>query len=98
MIIRELNNINNASLHDAILLLTLTHPNSFINIYVDPNKECCISFKGELSEKDIQSFFFNLNTNLTCDNKIEDERIEYDVDYTYYNNKTEIFTKEGWEY
>ena len=43
-IIRELNKVENASLHDAILLTTLVDNNKykFDKLYVDPNNECAI--------------------------------------------------------
>ena len=64
-IIRELNKVENAQLHDAILLATLIDNNKykFDKLYVDPNRECAVYFKGLLSYKDMQSFFFNLRNN-----------------------------------
>lgn len=61
-IIRELNKVENALLHDAILLTELINDNkyNFIKLYIDPNHECAVYFKGILSHRDIQSFFFNL--------------------------------------
>ena len=58
-IIRELNKVENASLHDAILLATLANNNKykFDKLYVDPNRECAVYFKGLLSYKDMQAFF-----------------------------------------
>lgn len=73
-IIRELNKVENALLHDAILLTTLADNNKykFDKLYVDPNRECAIYFKGILSHRDIQSFFFNLRDDITSSSRIED--------------------------
>lgn len=76
-IIRELNKVENASLHDAILLTTLVDNNKykFTKVYIDPNRECAVYFEGILPLKVIQAFFFNL--------RIEDESIEAFKDYEY---------------
>ena len=101
-IIRELNKVENASLHDAILLTTLVDNNKykFIKVYVAPDKECAIYFKGLLSHRDIQSFFFNLRDDITSSSRIEDESIEAfkDYEYNYDDNTTAIYTRNGWKY
>ena len=50
-IIRRLKEVKNSKLHDAILLTTLVDNNKykFIKVYVTPDKECAIYFKGRLS-------------------------------------------------
>lgn len=101
-IIRDLNKVENSKLHDAILLTTLVDNNkyTFNEVYVDPKKECAVYFKGHLSHRDIQSFFFNLREDLTPNSKIEDEIIEAfkDYEYDYDNNTTAIYTRDGWKY
>ena len=101
-IIRELNKVENASLHDAILLTTLVDNNKykFDKLYVDPNNECAIYFKGLLSHRDIQAFFFNLRDDITSSSRIEDESIEAfkDYEYDYDNTTTAIYTRDGWKY
>lgn len=101
-IIRELNKVENASLHDAILLTTLVDNNKykFDKLYVDPNSECAIYFKGLLSHRDIQSFFFNLRDDIISSSRIEDENIETfkDYEYDYDNTTTAIYTRDGWKY
>ena len=101
-IIRELNKVENASLHDAILLTELINNNkyNFIKLYIDPNSECAIYFKGLLSHRDIQAFFFNLRDDITSSSRIEDESIEAfkDYEYNYDNNTTAIYTRDGWKY
>ena len=101
-IIRRLREVKNSKLHDAILLTTLVDNNKykFIKVYVDPNKECAIYFKGRLSYRDIQSFFFNLKDDITSSSKIEDEKIKAlrEFEYDYDNNTTAIYTRDGWKY
>ena len=101
-IIRELNKVENASLHDAILLTTLVDNNkyNFIKVYVDPSNECAVYFKGLLSYKNVQAFFFNLRDDITSSSRIEDESIEAfkDYEYNYNDNTTAIYTRDGWKY
>nr|DAG87972.1 MAG TPA: hypothetical protein [Crassvirales sp.] len=101
-IIRTLNEVKNSKLHDAILLTTLTGNSKykFDKCYIDPSNECAIYFKGHLSHRDIQSFFFNLRDDITSSSKIEDEVIEAfkDYEYDYDNNTTAIYTRDGWKY
>lgn len=101
-IIRDLYKVENNKLHDAILLTELINDNkyNFIKLYVDPNDECAVYFKGLLSYKDIQAFFFNLRDDITSESKIEDESIEAfkDYEYNYNDNTTAIYTRNGWKY
>ena len=98
-IIRELNKVENSKLHDAILLTTLVDDNKykFDKLYVDPNNECAVYFKGLLSYKDIQAFFFNLRDDITSSSRIEDEIVK-SYDYEYSNETTVIYTRDGWKY
>ena len=101
-IIRSLDKVENALLHDAILLTTLVDNNKykFDKLYVDPNRECAVYFKGLLSYKDMQDFFFNLRDDITSLSKIEDEKIKAlrEFEYDYDNNTTAIYTRDGWKY
>ena len=101
-IIRELNKVENASLHDAILLTTLVDNNKykFTKVYIDPNRECAVYFKGLLPYKDMQAFFFNLRDDITSSSRIKDESIEAfkDYEYNYDNNTTAIYTRDNWKY
>ena len=100
-IIRSLNKIENNKLHDAILLATLVDNNKykFDKLYVDPNRECAVYFKGLLSYKDMQAFFFSLRENLTSSSRIEDEIVVVFKDYEYRkDNTTVIYTRDGWKY
>ena len=101
-IIKDLYKVENTSLHDAILLTELINDNkyNFIKLYIDPNNECAIYFKGLLSHRDIQAFFFNLRDDITSSSRIKDEIIEAfkDYEYNYDNNTTAIYTRDGWKY
>lgn len=100
-IIRRLKEVKNSKLHDAILLTTLTDNGKykFNKLYIDPNKECAIYFKGLLSYRDMQSFFFNLRDDITSESKIEDEVVMAFKDYKYgEDNTTAIYTRDGWKY
>ena len=100
-IIRELNKVENTSLYDAILLTTLVDNNKykFDKLYVDPNRECAVYFKGFLSHRDIQAFFFNLRDDITSSSRIEDEIVMAFKDYEYgEDNTTVIYTRDGWKY
>lgn len=102
-IIRELNKVENSKLHDAILLTTLVDNNKykFDKLYIDPNRECAVYFKGLLSYKDLQAFFFNLRDDITSSSRIEDEIAMAFKDYSYEHGKdyiTVIYTRDGWKY
>ena len=100
-IIRELNKVENASLHDAILLTTLVDNNKykFDKLYVDHNRECAVYFKGLLSYKDMQAFFFNLREDITSSSRIEDEIVMAFKDYEYGEDYTTvIYTRDSWKY
>ena len=100
-IIKKLNKIENSKLHDAILLTTLVDNNKykFIKVYIDPNKKCIVYFKGLLSYKDMQAFFFNLREDITSSSRIEDEIVMAFIDYEYgEDNTTTIYTRDGWKY
>jgi hypothetical protein len=100
-IIRDLYKVENNELHDAILLTELINDNkyNFIKLYVDPNDECAVYFKGLLSYKDLQAFFFNLREDITSSSRIEDEIVMAFKDYEYgEDNTTTIYTRDGWKY
>ena len=101
-IIKDLYKVENNKLYDAILLTELINDNkyNFIKLYIDPNNECAIYFKGLLSHRDIQAFLFNLRDDITSLSKIEDEKIKAlrEFEYDYDNNITAIYTRDGWKY
>lgn len=101
-IIRNLDKVENALLHDAILITTLIDNGKykFNKLYIDPNRECAIYFKGLLSYKDMQGFFFSLRDDITSSSsRIEDEIVMAFIDYEYReDNTTVIYTRDGWKY
>ena len=100
-IIRSLDKVENALLHDAILLTTLVDNGKykFDKLYIDHSNECTVYFKGLLSYKDMQAFFFNLREDLTSSSRIEDEIVVVFKDYEYRkDNTTIIYTRDGWKY
>ena len=100
-IIRSLDKVENTSLHDAILLTTLVDNNKykFNKLYVGPNRECAVYFKGLLSYKDMQAFFFNLRKDITSSSRVEDEIAMAFKDYKYKEDYTTvIYTRDGWKY
>ena len=100
-IIRTLNKVENSKLYDAILLTTLIDNNKykFDKLYIDHSNECTVYFKGLLSYKDMQAFFFNLREDLTSSSRIEDEIVVVFKDYEYRkDNTTIIYTRDGWKY
>ena len=101
-IIKDLYKVENSKLYDAILLTELINDNkyNFIKLYINQNSKCAVYFKGLLSYKDIQAFFFNLRDDITSSSRIEDESIEAfkDYEYNYDNNTTAIYTRDGWKY
>lgn len=101
MILRKLDKIKNPILHGAILITTLTDKGtkySLVKVYIDPNKECAIEFKGHMNEEDIKLFFFNMNPNVTSESSPKNERTEYNLNYCYNGDTTEIYTRDGWKY
>ena len=100
-IIRTLNKVENALLHDAILLTTLVDNGKykFNKLYIDHNNECAVYFKGLLPYKVMQAFFFNLREDLTSSSRIEDEIVMAFKDYEYGEDYTTvIYTRDGWKY
>ena len=60
MIVRKLEEITNATLHDAILIATL-QGNKFDRIYVDNEGGCNIKFSNKMNIDSIKLFLDNLN-------------------------------------
>ena len=80
MIVRKLEEITNATLHDAILIATL-QSNKFDRIYVDNEGGCNIKFSNKMNLDDIKLFLDNLNPKL--DKSLEDIDIQYYKDYEF---------------
>lgn len=100
-IIRSLDKVENALLHDAILITTLIDNGKykFDKLYIDHSNECTVYFKGLLSYKDMQAFFFSLREDLTSSSRIKDEIVTAFIDYEYRkDNTTVLYTRDGWKY
>lgn len=97
MVIRNINEIKNKALFDAISVnsfMSTEHP--FLSLYIDPHKECAIKFEGKMPEKDIQRILYIASGERK--KTPYDMEVEADYDYTYRNGTTEIYTKDGWKY
>lgn len=80
MIVRNLEKITNALLHDAILIATL-QGNNFNRIYIDNEGGCNIKFSNKMNIDDIKLFLINLNP---YENKsLEDFDVQYYEDYEF---------------
>ena len=85
--------------YNLLSSLFVNNKYKFDKLYVDPNRECAVYFKGLLSYKDMQAFFFNLREDITSSSRIEDEIVMAFKDYEYgEDNTTVIYTRDGWKY
>ena len=82
MIIRKLEEITNATLHDAILIATW-QGNNFNRVYVDNEGGCNIKFSNKMNIDDIKLFFANLSPNKYLNKSLEDIDIQYYKDYEF---------------
>ena len=96
MIVRKLEEITNATLHDAILIATL-QGNKFDRIYVDNEGGCNIKFSDKMNLDDIKLFLDNLNPKL--DKSLEDIDVQYYEDYEFTDDEcTIIYTPDSFNY
>ena len=96
MIVRKLEEITNATLHDAILIATL-QGNKFDRIYVDNEGGCNIKFSNKMNLDDIKLFLDNLSPK--SDKSLEDINIEYYTDYEFTDDEcTIIYTPNSFNY
>ena len=96
MIYRKLDAVKNEILHDAILISNYKYP--FIRVFIDRTGGAAILFKGKMPEQDIKWFFFNMNENINSESKVSDEETEYDIEFKYDEDTTEIYTRDGFNY
>ena len=82
MIVRKLEEVKNALLHDAILITTL-QGYKFNRVYVDNEGGCNIKFSCKMNIDDIKLFFANLNPNKYLNKSLEDIDIQYYKDYEF---------------
>ena len=83
MIVRKLEEITNAILHDAILIATL-QGNKFDRIYVDNEGGCNIKFSNKMNIDNIKLFLDNLNPKE--DKSLETVNVQYYEDYEFTDN------------
>lgn len=96
MIVRKLEEITNATLHDAILIATL-QGNKFDRIYVDNEGGCNIKFSNKMNIDNIKLFLDNLNPNE--DKSLEDIDVQYYEDYEFTDDEcTIIYTPDSFNY
>lgn len=96
MIVRKLEEITNATLHDAILIATL-QGYKFDRIYVDNEGGCNIKFSDKMNLDDIKLFLDNLSPK--SDKSLEDINIEYYADYEFTDDEcTIIYTPDSFNY
>ena len=80
MIIRKLEEVTNALLHDAILIAIL-QGNNLNRIYIDKEGGCNIKFSNKMNIDDIKLFLDNLNPKE--DKSLEDIDVQYYEDYEF---------------
>lgn len=96
MIVRKLEEITNAILHDAILIATL-QGNKFDRIYVDNEGGCNIKFSNKMNLDDIELFLDNLNPKE--DKSLENINVQYYEDYEFTDDEcTIIYTPDSFNY
>ena len=96
MIVRKLEEIINATLHDAILIATL-QGNTFNRVYVDNEGGCNIKFSNKMNINDIKLFLDNLNSKE--DKSLEDINVQYYEDYEFTAaNECIIYTPNSFNY
>ena len=96
MIVRKLEEVTNALLHDAILIATL-QGNTFNRIYIDNEGGCNIKFSNKMNINDIKLFLDNLN--LKEDKSLEDIDVQYCEDYEFTDDdECIIYTPDSFNY
>ena len=96
MIVRKLEEITNATLHDAILIATL-QGNKFDRIYVDNEGGCNIKFSNKMNINNIKLFLDNLNPKE--DKSLENINVQYYEDYEFTDDEyTIIYTPDSFNY
>lgn len=98
MIIRKLEEVTNALLHDAILIATL-QGNNFNRVYVDKEGGCNIKFSNKMNIDDIKLFLVNLSPNKYLNKSLEDINVEYYADYGFTDdNECVIYAPDSFNY
>ena len=96
MIVRKLEEVTNALLHDAILIATL-QGNKFDKLYIDKEGGCSIKFSNKMSIDAIKLFLDSLNP--YEDKSLEDFNVQYYKDYEFTDNdECIIYTPDSFNY
>ena len=82
MIVRKLEEVKNALLHDAILITTL-QGYKFNRVYVDNEGGCNIKFSNKMNIDSIKLFLVNLSPNKYLNKSLEDINVQYYEDYEF---------------
>ena len=89
MIVRKLEEVKNALLHDAILIATL-QGNKFDKLYIDKEGGCSVRFSNKMSMLNIKLFVANLNPNKYLDKSLNEIEVEYFKDYEFTDDNKSI--------
>ena len=96
MIVRKLEEVTNALLHDAILIATL-QGNKFDKLYIDKEGGCNIKFYNKMNLDSIKLFLVNLNPKE--DKSLEDIDVQYYKDYEFTDDdECIIYTPNSFNY
>ena len=95
MIVRKLEEVTNALLHDAILIATL-QGNNFNRVYVDNEGGCNIKFSNKMNIDDIKLFLDNLNPKE--DKSLEDIDVQYYKNYEFTDDECIIYAPNSFNY
>ena len=98
MIVRKLEEIKNALLHDAILI-AIKQGYKFNRVYIDKEGGCNIKFSCKMNIDDIKLFFANLSPNKYLNKSLEDIDIQYYKDYEFTDDcECFIYTPDSFNY
>lgn len=90
ILIHKTTEIENKKLHDAVYRIAMMKYNFFM-LGIDANGECVITFEGRVPTSIIKDFFNDINDST-------ESSIEYNYDFTYRGDFTDIITREFWSY
>ena len=97
MIVRKLEEVTNALLHDAILIATL-QGNNFNRVYIDKEGGCNIKFSCKMNIDDIKLFLGNL-ISPNEDISLKDIDVQYYKDYEFTDDcECIIYTPDEFNY
>ena len=98
MIVRKLEEVKNALLHDAILI-AIKQGYKFNRVYVDKEGGCNIKFSCKMNIDDIKLFLVNLSPNKYLNKSLEDIDIQYYKDYKFTDDcECSIYTPDSFNY